>query len=132
LSWVLTCPRCPPLSKLFLVRLKLHEHGITRAKTDYLRVALTCNACEKFQNAISGSINLGTSLTIALKKKVAGNFENLFSISLFVSHPFQTASLLQFVILTSAQDASLPPLASFCEPVGPQDACNASNATLAA
>jgi len=73
--------------------------------------SLTCNACGQYENAVDGSVTLGTSIGVAVKKKKSGGLiEDLWSLTFF--------SIQQ------------PPLASFCEPVGPQNCEN--NSTEAA
>ncbi|CAG9952278.1 unnamed protein product [Clonostachys rosea f. rosea IK726] len=68
--------------------------------------SLTCSACGNYSTGVSGSIDLGTSGAIGLKKKIAGTMTDLWSLSLY--------------------DATLPPMAPFC--VG-LVACSASNGT---
>ncbi|CAH0052323.1 unnamed protein product [Clonostachys solani] len=81
------------------------------AKLPYLTAALkallstTCTACEKFQTAVEGSIDIGISVGVALKQKIAGSLTNLWSLQLY--------------------DAKIP-LVDFCEAVGPQpETCSA-------
>ncbi|CAH0025185.1 unnamed protein product [Clonostachys rhizophaga] len=62
--------------------------------------SLTCNACKKYSNAISGSVGLSTSLSLDLRKKMGSSYKNLWSLTL--------------------AEKTLATLASFCEPVGPQ------------
>ncbi|CAG9956726.1 unnamed protein product [Clonostachys rosea f. rosea IK726] len=81
------------------------------AKLPYVTAALkallstTCTACEKFQTAVEGSINIGISVGVALKQKIAGSLTNLWSLQLY--------------------DAKIP-VVDFCEAVGPQpETCSA-------
>ncbi|VUC31382.1 unnamed protein product, partial [Clonostachys rosea] len=56
--------------------------------------SLACSACGNYSTAVSGSIDLGTSGGIGLKKKIAGTMTDLWSLSLY--------------------SAALPPMAPFC------------------
>lgn len=47
--------------------------------------ALTCTACGNYSTGVSGSIDLGTTGAIGLKKKIAGTMTDLWSLSLYVS-----------------------------------------------
>lgn len=77
------------------------------SSANYLFItALSCTACGNFQNGIQGSLTLGTSIGVSLKRKIAGSEKALWS-------------------LTFA-DSSLPELAGFCQGIGPQgDQCTA-------
>ncbi|CAH0045142.1 unnamed protein product [Clonostachys solani] len=68
--------------------------------------SLTCSACGNYSTGVSGSVDLGTSGSIGLKKKIAGTMKDLWSLSLY--------------------SAALPPMAPFC--IG-LVACSASNGT---
>jgi len=47
--------------------------------------ATTCTACGDHQNGIQGSLTLGTSIGVSLKKKVFGDEEPLWSLTFAVS-----------------------------------------------
>ncbi|KAL6854741.1 hypothetical protein ACO1O0_005866 [Amphichorda felina] len=97
------------------LELSAFEHGFAAEVASDLPVlagvvkaihSLTCTACDQFENAVEGSVSLGTNIGVALKKKNGDTQEDLWSLTFF--------------------DASMPPLASFCEAVGPQNCGNNS------
>lgn len=59
-----------------------------------MSTAATCTACDKFQNAIEGSVTLAASVGAAVKRKSGSTFTDLFSFPLFVSGLFLDPSLL--------------------------------------
>ena len=73
----LSCKHTPASFFFFLASTKL----------TYQYEASGCTACNKFQNAIEGTITLDATVAAVVKQKFGGSFRDLFSFPLFVSIP---------------------------------------------
>ncbi|KXX77789.1 hypothetical protein MMYC01_204090 [Madurella mycetomatis] len=87
---------------------ELNANAPTLSATLKAATSTDCTVCGSFQNGVQGSLNLGTSIGVALTKKVAGTETPLWSLNF--------------------AEVNTPAIAQFCQGFGPQgDECLANS-----